>query len=79
MRDVSFSSSGPIEKLGMVGVAWLSSSSNNLFSSLGSSILGGSTLGSSACGVAYKETSLGLVIFFLDGDILRCKPVKISS
>ena len=50
---------GSIDKSGMVDVAWSSSSSNNLLSSLGSPIFVDST-----CEVASKETSLGLAIFF---------------
>ena len=33
---------------------------------------GSVTLGSSSCAVGSKETSLGLAIFFFDGDILWC-------
>ena len=63
----SFSSSSlATERPAMVDVPTSSSTSNNIFSSFGSSMLGVSSLGGES-----GETSLGLSNSFLDGVILK--------
>ena len=68
LLDLTYSSSTSLgtERSAMVDVQTLSSTSNNLFSSFVSSMLGVSSLGDES-----KETSLALSSFFWDGGILK--------
>ena len=68
LLDLTSSSSSSLgtERSAMVDVPTSSSTSNNLFSSYGSSIFEGSSLGGES-----KETSLGLSNSFLYGCILK--------
>ena len=64
--DFSSSTSLGTERSAMVDVPKSSSTSNNLFSSFRSSVLGVSSLGGES-----KETAWGFSSFFLDGGILK--------
>ena len=68
MLDLTFSSKTSLGtgRSAMVDVPTSSSTSNNLFSSFQSSVLGDSPLGGES-----KENSLGLSSFFVDGVILK--------